>query len=461
MPALTRLALLITCGVGLLACKEVNPAYCRAHPFEPICPDTALMDAPAPLDDARPGEQACDDNTDCKRAGFAVCELAVGECVQCAPNQTAACQGTTPVCNASFTCEACRVSADCASGVCLASGACVAETDIAYVDSQSIGGTDCTQLAPCKTIQSGLAAMTAGAPRPYLKLRGTLDEAVVINRNVTLLAEPGTQLTRGTDGPIVSVTGTSVVEINDLLITESNRDGDPGIITSDMSELTLKRVTISRNEGNGISCAGKSLVVSDSTISENELVGISCTAGKVIVSSSTVTKNNGGGIALGATSFDITNNFIVRNGAGGPGGSIVGGVSIPATAVSVGSRFEFNTVVDNQTRDSGFLPGGVLCDVSLAAPNNIIARNLVNGDPTRSSSNTFGLCTYPTSSISQDVTTLNFASADSDPRDYHIKTGSIAIGQATTASTVTVDADGEARPQGAGNDQGADELKAP
>jgi hypothetical protein len=439
-----------------------------------------VMDA-----DARPPETTCDENADCKQPGLGVCELDEQECVQCAPGETAACQGMTPVCNANFTCEACNAPADCASGVCLATGACVAETDIAYIDSQTTTGTDCTKLAPCKTIQSGLAATTAGAPRPYLKLKGAFDEAVVINRNVTLLAEPGTSLTRGTDGPIVSVTGTSVVEINDLLITESNRDGDPGVITSDTSELTLKRVTISKSEGNGISCAGKSLTLSDSivrdskhsgiactagnlnvsssTIDGNDLLGISCTAGKATISSSIITSNEGGGIALGGASFAITNTFVVRNGTPGSGtvGSTVGGVEIPPESVAAGSRFEFNTVVDNHIKQSS-VGGGITCDLDgFTAANNIIARNDVNGDLTRTNSNTFGLCSYPTSSVLQAVTTLNFVSADSDPRDYHLKVGSVAIGQATTASTVMVDADGDTRPQGNGNDQGADEFKAP
>ena len=55
------------------------------------------------------------------------------------------------------------------------------------------------------------------------------------------------------------------------------------------------------------------------------------------------------------------------------------------------------------------------------------------------------------------MTNLNFAEPNTIPYDYHLRTGNIAIDMAAT-STVMFDVDGEARPNGAARDIGADEL---
>jgi hypothetical protein len=127
---------------------------------------------------------------------------------------------------------------------------------------------------------------------------------------------------------------------------------------------------------------------------------------------------------------------------------------------TTGNRFEFNTVVDNGIRTNPLSAGGVVCSVTaFTAPNNIIARNFVNNDPGQTNSNTIGLCTYPTSAIATTVSALHFVSPDTSPLDYHLQPASSAVDQATTATSITVDVDGDHRPQGVANDQGADEFK--
>jgi hypothetical protein len=282
-----------------------------------------------------------------------------------------------------------------------------------------------------------------GTKQPYIKLHGITDEAVTINdQNVTLLADPGATLTRSSNGSILQIMGTSMVEIGDLQIGGAKGAGNPGIAIppgSNNVKLLLRRATISGNEGAGISCQGGSLTVSRSTISSNQ----------------------GGGISTGGMpiTFDITNTFIYRN--GNPTNATVGGASL-AQLVGSGispSRFEFNTVIDNQIKDSATLSGGVFCDqAGFTGSNNIIARNFVNGDSSKTTANTSGLCTYLTSTTGQSLTALKFRSPDNNPYDYHILPGSSAIGGATTPSLINIDFDNDPRPQNA-SDQGADQYK--
>ena len=74
-------------------------------------------------------------------------------------------------------------------------------------------------------------------------------------------------------------------------------------------------------------------------------------------------------------------------------------------------------------------------------------------------SNTIGACVFATSLIGPDISLIKFKSPDNSPYDYHLTSGSSAIDKALTASSVAVDFDGDARPQGAAKDIGADEYK--
>jgi hypothetical protein len=441
--------------VALAACEKTDRLYCASHTAE--CTDGGMIIADAPIDATPP----CTDNTACKVATAPVCDVAsgTGVCVQCTAADHALCTDTKPVCGTGDTCEACKTAADCpASGVCLESGACAAETDVAYVDAMGTDNTMCTKAMACTKITIGLGAQNSdGNPRPYLKITGAFSEAVTISRDVTVLADPGASLTRATNGAIVTVNGSSRVEIHDLTITSSHSGNDPGISTADASALTLKRVTVSANKGHGVQCAGASFTASQSTFSGNGQNGIACSKGSVTVSSSTITKNAAGGLNANGTSYDVTNNFIYDN--GDRNSSDVGGVTLgPA---GTGSRFEFNTVVDNHARDffTDISPGVVCGESGFAAPNNIIAANAVHDDVNRSNSNVAGPCTFPTSIVSASIVDLMFVSPV-DPRDYHLMAGSTAIGMATTATTVTTDFDGDPR-KATGNDQGADQYKPP
>lgn len=406
-----------------------------------------------------PASNACVMNNDCKDPSFPACDTGVHLCVQCFGSNAVRCGGKTPICNASDQCSACAQHSDCTtSNVCLGDGSCASDTQVAYVDASATDNSSCSKAMPCQKLMTALAR-----GRSYVKLHGSFDEAVTINsQNVTLLAAPGTTLTRSMDGAILQIVGTSVVEIDDLqIIGAGTAMNNPGISIPGGSNviLALKRTKISGTRDNGITCAGGHINIEAGTIADNQGAGIACSGTTLAITRSTISGNQGGGISITGVNavLDITNNFIHHNGSGG---STIGGASLlPSVGGTTPSRFEFNTIVDNQIKDSSLLSGGVFCDqAGFAAPNNLIARNSVGGDGDQANANTVGACTYPTSTVAPAVTGLNFKASESSPYDYHIQAGSSVIGKATIPSTVTVDFDNQPRTPNA-SDPGADQYK--
>src|SRR3990167_1130749 len=114
-------------GLGLTGCKNDNPNYCPGANANNNC---AEIDAPAPR---------------------------------------------------------CATADDCASptGACdVASGACAAAAEVAYVAPTGTDNAQCTQAMPCTEIAKAL--MTN---RPYLKLSGeTTEQVTITGKPVTLLA---------------------------------------------------------------------------------------------------------------------------------------------------------------------------------------------------------------------------------------------------------------------------------
>jgi hypothetical protein len=414
--------LLLAALLSLTACKKENPDYCAQSPTPSDCP--------AP--DSPPG---CTADEQCPGQ---VCDVPSRTCVQCTATSAAACTAATPVCDTDdHTCRACTAHSECASNACLPDGTCAAEDQVAYVTTNG-QSTDCTHTAPCAEVSTALATN-----KPIIKVQSDpAKEAATIvidGKAVTILAEPGAKLGLSTFGTILNVKSANAdVSIVDLEITGAAGNGAFGIAldaNGGVPQLTLTRVKIDENAGGGISATGGSLTVSQSTISGNQGGGISVTSG---------------------ATFDISNNFIFRN--GDPDSGTYGGISLDV-ATANGSTLEFNTIVDNRASAGTTRVGGVKCDITgFAAANNIIVRNSVGGSTSAGTAQTLGACTFPTSSVANDVSGLAFSSPDMEPYNYRLTAGSSAIDQATTPSNVAIDVDGDVRPQGAQKDQGADEY---
>jgi hypothetical protein len=403
-----------------------DPNYCPGEPHDNCLNKTVPV--------------MCDSDEDCTD-DMKVCDLpGTGFCVQCTPENKDACQKEAPECISNM-CQRCTTHDQCNSKVCLIdqAGTCADANDVAYVQGGG-SGSACTLDMPCGTLAPAVAT-----GKRYIKMAVGMvkDNATttIQGRTVAILADPGAILDRDGDGTIIEVRDANTnVTISDLRITGATGVNNAAVQLvpggSGMTSLSLTRVTVDQNQGAGVSSAGGALSISRSTFSGNQRGAISVDANEA--------------------TFDITNNFIVRNGDGTP---LFGGVYLKVVAAG-SSRFEFNTVVDNRSAMGAGRSGGIICLlVGFIAPNNIIARNQLGTSTTDPNAQSFGDCIYRTSKIQSDVAELNFVSPDMMPYSYKLLESSSAIDQATTASTVTVDHDGDPRPQGAQKDIGADELR--
>jgi len=409
--------------LALVACEKQSKLYCEKHPGD--LDNCGFLDGGI---DARP---MCASDMDCASSPSApYCELNLHECVGCYQSGQCTANPIEKFCDLStFQCTSCVRNTDCTSNVCLPNGECGDDSNVAYVDPD-LGGNNatCAMATPCKTVAAALTTK-----KPYIMLKGMIDEAVVIDAQaVTILAEPGTVLTRSSNGVILVITGSSDVSIFDLTIVGA---AEKGIAVDMNSTLRVNRVTIT-------GCDGK------------DRRAIEAKNATLFVSRSSIYSNLGGGILVDAGSiYQITNSFFYRN---GDVGSATGGLTLLPTS-SAFNRFEMNTVADNHAKAT--IPGGVSCSANIAAPNNLVVHNTSGTILLDTTQIQVGGCNFDDSHYGGDLTEYMFKVPDgTGPWDYHVNAGSMAIDRGVT-SDIKIDIDGETRPQGAQNDLGADEFK--
>jgi hypothetical protein len=404
-------------------CETRSTKYCGLHPEDTF--NCGFTDAGA--DAAR----SCAADPDCV-APDPRCDLDSHTCVQCLSGADCTRPEAT-ICNlATHTCQGCIANSDCASQACLPTGTCGDDTSVAYVDPTApAANTTCTFASQCSTIAKALATKMR-----FVKLHGTISEAVTLGKNVVVafLADPGTTLTRPSNGAIFGMMAGDVVDVYDLELIGGAMT--TVVAVGGMEVFRLHHVTIH-------DCGGPAIATNGGTFS---------------LTRSRLYTNPGGALVLaGPTQFVVTNNFIYQNGTPALD-QPAGGVAI--TVMTAGfNQFAFNTVADNHIKAMGADVGGVACTtVGLTLPDNLIVHNdrAGNAQDTAANTSVAAACDYSMSKIAIDPAPFAFVA----PGDYHLTAASAAIDVAPSSPENTnVDIDNDHRPTGAGYDYGADEYK--
>ncbi len=413
-------------GASLTACE--NPYYCEGKNPLNSCVVDPLM--------------GCDSQADCTEPGKAVCDLEGSRtCVQCTMTMDEACTGDTPVCGGD-SCRGCTADAECgADGVCLPTGACTTADKVAFVAPQGMDNAMCAKAMPCAKVSSALALTPA---RAFIHVTGTIDDTVTVaSGNVTIFGAANARLTH---------TGV----------------GDAALTLSGSSQVVIFNLEINQVAGDGISVTGSaSLSMTASKVTESSGIGIRMNGGELKLHRCHLEGNRGGGLSLIDAKFQIVNNFIVAN--GGMASNIGGATFVEVSTSVTGNLFELNTVAKNLVTGST-IPAGVRC-ASLTAPvklsSNIVYANSqlfgngINGLQVTADAN----CTWihsnigpmgvsGTTNLSADPMFVNF-----EGNNFHLGPSSPARDKADPASAVTIDIDGDVRPQGPAPDIGADEIR--
>lgn len=446
----------------LPACVDGRCVACDA---EHACP------ASAPVCSAESTCAGCTDEASCSGLDGTPHCGPTGACVACRPDTASDCgTPTAPICDTtSFSCRACR-EGDCGTGLCGADGACIAETDVAWVAKSGQDTGTCTREAPCLTVGRALAQLgsrpwlhVAASGVPYSEASATPGAAVQISgKSVTILgAGASLTTTRNGDAALV-IEGASEVTIVGLRIVDAGGATGDGIVCRNLGpaspEVSLHSVQITGNGGAGVRATTCTVHIERSTIAQNNGGGIQATGSTVTAERSILSGNNSGGVSITGGAATLVNNFIVRNGGLS---SPIGGVELRNVT---GLAFDFNTVAGNGTSAAGFA-AGVQCSATTAVT---LSNSIIQGETANQVSGADLNCTFAYNLSNESLGGTNVVTAvaaddlyvNPTEGDFHTKAGSPAIAAAQPGSTTAIDFDGDARPSPAGSraDIGADEV---
>ncbi|MCW5803691.1 MAG: hypothetical protein KIT31_15010 [Deltaproteobacteria bacterium] len=341
----------------------------------------------------------------------------------------------------------CARHSDCSSNACLPEGICGDDSNVAYVAPNGTNNVMCTRATPCNSIANALVTM-----RPHIKLTGMVDvsipgtqtvfNAIPIDRPLTFIADPGTT---------VRYIGTA--NAFNLIGNFSVQSDNPDLRIYDLTITSTPSLT---NKPVGISLTGGKL-----TLRRSRIVGL--TTGvfgtNVDIRDSTIARNERNGITLRGK-FSIVNSIIAENGSAT---SDLGAIRLEFTPVNgVDQIVESSTIMDNRCGSCAEQSYGIDCSSSASCTNVRLGRNNILGNARNDGVYDFSLFASGAVSGANNVTGTAMFASKADPLSptyYRLAPGSDGIDRGDPVSPVPFDIDGDPRPQGAGVDMGADELK--
>lgn len=142
-------------GIGdVRGCAE--GLACVDHQCEvPSCAEAGCSASAPVCNTTTDGCDPCTDSSECTRFDMTpLCEPTSGSCVQCLTADD--CPSTAPICDA-YACRAPATDDDCPSGALDADLRCVPESDVVYLDPNGTDVGSCNRAVPCKTLTYGVS----------------------------------------------------------------------------------------------------------------------------------------------------------------------------------------------------------------------------------------------------------------------------------------------------------------
>ncbi|HTR56406.1 MAG TPA: choice-of-anchor Q domain-containing protein [Kofleriaceae bacterium] len=410
---------------------------------------------------------ACTGDMDCTgAAGGSYC-ASNGMCVACTMDSqcTAA---DAPVCDMTTNaCRECKEDSECMNGVCLeADGTCAPDSQVVYVvagDGNDSG--TCTAAAPCATLGYALGEITA--TRNVMHVAGTVSlgtSTLTITKPIYLEGVNATLEGYPSSGPAIAIPASlPPMTISGVMLTSTTGQGvsvaagaslrvfdltASASITVSNAALDVERSTFSNA---GVTCSSGTLTVNASTFS-GVVNGTNC---QVVVHRSSFTSadetiNTMGGLVV------IDNSVFIETQAYGDSIHVMGGAP--------GTTFQFNTVVNIATLSSPSDGQALYCDDAVAVTSNIFAYGSMH--PQNGCTSQYSL--YDTVALSQftggtgdKVADSSTFFVDGSSMNFHLAPGSPALMSAETGLPVTVDYEGNPRPNPVGSTPDIGAYEAP
>ena len=350
----------------------------------------------------------------------------------------------TPICDTTTnTCGVCSLDSDCASNACASDGTCVPEDQVVYIDPAGTDGGSCTRAEPCQHLSFAITR-TATMRGHVVMGHGTYTDAVFINTTQTPAASITIHGGGATFGP-VGTTDQTLIRLQDVPVTMENftitGNGTAGAsLQTNNSACTLSHMKF---QAAGPIDAGTNLTVLDSDLLAGNLEAISVGMASHLVLDRVVVHGGSSGITSGLPSggsVDITNTIVF--------GTTGRALDLAGTSGTV----KFSTIADSGM-ETGTGPQAVACGGVTFQSSIIWAPNSTGRIP---------IDCAPATSIAgptavAGATNVNPLFVNEAANDYHLAANSPAIDLVDAGPPD--DFEGDARPQGARFDIGADEAK--